>query len=164
VSLTEVGPIGKETSINIDNSQRTIKQVLNSDGGDPVQHDLFNAVLLALLAKERNSKNPSGPQVAPGPLFLNQMPSADTYPTIDQSGLVTEAPVETVAPTDDSAKFQLPVMPQPVETGGSGTAKKYTAAVMTAFLAAIAAMALSKGDDKKAAVFSSLALASAVVA
>jgi hypothetical protein len=163
VSLTEVLLPGQEMNINVDNSQKSIKQILNqSDPGSSVQHDLFNAVLLALLAQEQNS-GPGGPTVPSGPLFINPIPTADSYGQIgkmpeEDTTAQSEAPLPVdVLPMPEPA-------PTPAPTSASRKARKYAASIVAAALAVVAALALRKSDDKKAATFSALALASAIVA
>lgn len=165
VSLTEVDPLGKETNINIDNSQRNMKQILNSTG-DQQQSDLFNAVLLALLAKEQGGQQSTGPEIVPGLSFVGS--TGDAYDAVARpwSGSdYTFAPTElpTIAPS--SPPFDLSGLSLPTAKPSSGTsAKRYVAAAMTLALSSIAAVTAKRGDDRRAVVFGALAIASALVA
>ena len=101
VSLTQVDSKGRETSVNVDNSQRNFTNIANS-GGDKYreeQNDYLNAVLLALLARQRGQGSPEGPEVPPGLTMFNPPPNAAMYGPIDQSGFYT-AP-----PTDEPSAF-----------------------------------------------------------
>lgn len=164
VSLTDVRPIGSETNISIDNSQRSIKQILNAEKGDSEQSDLFNAVLLALVAKQGGlAGDGTSPNVAPGPVFVGPVDAGSgiqiSSASPDYQG--TSSPEYTASPSPSPVVFSQETA-QPIQTStDNGKIIKYVSVTISAALAIAAGRFMVTGRDKVgvAAALASLAVA-----
>ena len=152
---------GDRTSVNIDNSQRNVSNVMNgSGGGGGEQGDMLNAVLLALLVKKREAAA-TGPEIAPGLAMFNAPVTADNFPSIQKDIADAQALLSTPSPIP-APMFDLPqATPGPAASGWG--AKRVVALALVAASVAASGRFVATGRERLSLFFAALALASAIV-
>ena len=135
VSLTSVEANGRNTDINIDNSQKNTSNIGNLTGQMEQQNDMFNAVLLALLARKRGVAEPTGPTTPDGLVMLNPPASAATY-----AGILNGPVSESEMPTPSPSPFPL-FLPEAITTPPAPVSKTLLYAMAGGTIVASAASA-----------------------